>query len=170
MLVIIFLKSQIVRNDNQCSQYHFQVAWFKKARQYFPDSKLLINDYDILNNYNNTVPVYRQLITLLKDSGLIDGIGLQGHFLESYSLEEIKKNLDSIATLNLPIYIAEFDLDIANDQSQKNKYEELFPLLWNHPLLKGFTFWGYKQGNIWRSNGYLKIAEWNKSSCNVLVN
>jgi endo-1,4-beta-xylanase len=129
---------------------------FKKARQYFPKAKLLINDYDILNNFNNTVQPYRKIITLLKDSNLIDGIGLQGHFLENYTVQTITKNLESIASLGLPIYIAEFDLDIADDEAQKTKYASVFPVLWEHPQVKGITLWGYKQGNIWRTNAYLR--------------
>ena len=129
---------------------------FKKAREVFPNSKLLINDYDILNNYKNTVPKYRELIGILKDSMLLDGIGCQSHFLESYSTKLISRMLDSLATHEIPIYISEFDLQFTSDQGQLTKYEQVFPLLWEHPMVKGVTLWGYKEGSIWRDDAYLK--------------
>jgi len=49
------------------------------AREIFPeDTKLMINDYGILNDMN-AAGRYREIIELLQLRGLIDGIGVQGH-------------------------------------------------------------------------------------------
>jgi endo-1,4-beta-xylanase len=57
------------------------VIWsFQKARLHCPNSKLLINDYDILNNAANTNS-YLIIINLLKARNLVDGIGVQSHHL-----------------------------------------------------------------------------------------
>jgi GH35 family endo-1,4-beta-xylanase len=48
------------------------------ARRHFPDSKLLINDYNITNKPENTRR-YRQIIELLQKEDLVDGIGVQAH-------------------------------------------------------------------------------------------
>ena len=131
------------------------VIWsFEKARQYFPNARLLINDYNILNSDGATTN-YLTIINLLKDRGLIDGIGEQAHFYETTSLTTIQNNLARLAATGLPIYISEFDLDFADDTAQLNRYQTLFPVFWTNPAVRGITFWGYKQGAIWRTNGYL---------------
>ena len=127
---------------------------FQLARQYIPQAKLLINDYGILNSSSNTT-AYAQIINLLKDRGLIDGIGCQAHGLESTSAATLQSNLDILAATGLPIYISEFDLNIQNDTQQKTKFQELFPVMWQHPGVKGVTMWGYLQGRTWLTNSYL---------------
>ena len=127
---------------------------FQLARQYIPQAKLLINDYGIINSNGNTTS-YIQIIGLLKDRGLIDGIGEQGHGFESVSAATIQSNLDRLAALGLPIYITEFDLNIQDDNQQMAKYQELFPVMWQHPAVKGITLWGYIQGKTWETYTYL---------------
>jgi endo-1,4-beta-xylanase len=127
---------------------------FELARFYFPKAILLINEYNILSSGTN-VQTYSQIINLLKARGLIDGIGCQGHFLESTSAAIVRTNLNTLANLGLPIYISEFDLNLANDTLQLNKYKEIFPVLWEHQAVKGITLWGYRQGYIWRTDAYL---------------
>ena len=87
---------------------------FELARKYIPNAKLLINDYGIIND-NSATTSYIQIINLLKDRGLIDGIGVQGHrfALESANTTTLKNNLDRLAATGLPIYISEFDLVIS---------------------------------------------------------
>lgn len=131
------------------------VIWsFEKAREYCPNAKLFLNDYNIVSSASATT-AYIGIINLLKSKNLIDGIGEQGHFLETTPLATIEENLNKLAALELPIHISEFDIHLASDADQKNKYEELFPVLWSHPGVKGITLWGYKQGQIWRENAYL---------------
>jgi endo-1,4-beta-xylanase len=58
------------------------VVWsFERARGYFPDAVLLINEYNILCCAPNRAR-YADLVTLLQERGLIDGIGVQAHGLE----------------------------------------------------------------------------------------
>ncbi len=54
---------------------------FKLARQYFPNAKLVLNDYGITNDGNATTR-YLTIINLLQAEGLIDHIGVQGHAFE----------------------------------------------------------------------------------------
>ncbi|MBD3343940.1 MAG: hypothetical protein GF401_02620, partial [Chitinivibrionales bacterium] len=86
------------------------VIWsFKKARQYAPDATLLINEYDVLKS-DNILSQYKDVIQLLVDSNLVDGIGVQGHFLEGQSASALKRRLDSLAVFGLPIYVSEYDV------------------------------------------------------------
>ena len=131
------------------------VIWsFQKARQSFPNARLILNDYNVINSDSATTS-YLTLINLLKDRGLIDGIGEQAHNFESTSVTTLQNNLNRLAATGLPIYISELDIDIANDQSHLARYQALFPVFWTHTSVRGITLWGYKQGQMWRENGFL---------------
>jgi endo-1,4-beta-xylanase len=135
------------------------VIWaFEKARAKFPGKQLLLNDYNILKSDAATTN-YLTIINLLKDRGLIDGIGEQGHFLENTSATTIRNNLNRLAATGLPVYITEYDVNIANDANQQAKYQEQFPIFWENPQVRGVTLWGYRQGAIWRSDAYLKRTD-----------
>jgi endo-1,4-beta-xylanase len=139
------------------------VVWtFTKARQYMPQAKLLLNDYGIIND-NAATTSFIVIINILKTRGLIDGIGVQGHRfeLESADTSIMRGNLDRLAATGLPIYISELDLGNLNDYGtpddnvQLQLYQRIFPVLWGHPGVKGITFWGYLEGQMWQPTCYL---------------
>ncbi len=135
---------------------------FVLARKYMPNTKLILNDYGIIND-NNATSSYLQIINLLKDRGLIDGIGVQGHRfeLENASVTTLKYNLDRLAATGLPIYISEMDLGnygdsgTPDDQVQLQLFQKIFPVLWEHPGVQGITLWGYKEGAMWQTTCFL---------------
>jgi endo-1,4-beta-xylanase len=138
------------------------VIWcFKKARQYCPDAKLHLNEYRILNS-TETTDQYLTIIDTLQSRGLIDGIGLQGHFIEDADTAVMRSNLDRLAETGLPIYVTEYDVNIADDTLQYLKYREQFPVIWEHPGVAGVTLWGYIQGRIWRKDSYLIMKDGSK--------
>jgi len=132
------------------------IVWsFEKARQYCPKAKLLINEYNVIEGWT-PVQDYVNLINILKTRGLIDGIGVQNHGLESTNLNDVKSRLTQLGNTGLPIYVSELDLDFGTDENAlKNRYQALLPVLYEHPAVAGITFWGYLQGHHWRANAYL---------------
>ena len=131
------------------------VIWsFETAREHCGDAKLLLNDYGILNSSTST-PQYVEIVNLLKDRGLIDGVGVQGHGYESTPLSTLQSNLNQLAATGVPIYLSEYEVDRADDSQQAQIFQEQFPLFWEHPSVAGVTLWGYIQGQIWKSNAYL---------------
>jgi len=135
------------------------VIWaFEKARQAFPDAKLLINDYSILSDSANTHE-YIQIIELLKAKDLIDGIGCQGHGLEKVEPNLIESNLRLLDETGLPIYISEYDVDESTDIKQLEIFQRQIPIFWNDPQVRGITLWGYVQGQTWRPYTYLVRAD-----------
>lgn len=140
-------------------------AWvsntFAQARQKFPNSELLLNDFNILLSDENTTD-YLEIITLLQAEALIDGIGLQGHFLENTNAEIIRANLNRLGATGLPVYISEFDLNIADDQQQLERMQLLFPLFYSSKYVKGITFWGYRENQLWQENSRLINADGTK--------
>ena len=144
------------------SGWDWVITSFTWARQYCaPGVKLLLNEYNILQDANVTTR-YIQLIDTLKNRGLIDGIGVQGHYFELrsqvstggyvYDTTTLKANLDRLAAIGLPIYISEFDIEEPDEATQLAQYKIYFPLFWNHPGVKGITLWGWFQSDIWTSH------------------
>lgn len=118
------------------------VIWsFRQAMKNFPGSKLILNEYDILNG-QKPIEKLIGIVKLLKERNLIDGIGIQGHFIEKTDSSDIRKRLYKVAGLGLPIYISEYDCSIADDSAQLTKYKEQFPIFWECPQVKG----GYIMG------------------------
>jgi endo-1,4-beta-xylanase len=130
------------------------VKSFELARKYFPKSELILNDYNV-EAQDSAATDYLKIINLLKDRGLIDGIGLQAHFLERAELSLVAGNLDRYAATGLPIYVSELDFNLSNDARQAQRMRDFFTLFWQHPSVLGVTHWGYLQGNVWQSDAYL---------------
>ncbi len=140
------------------------ITAFELARQYSPPGAVLIlNEYNVLHS-NTTTTNYLNLINLLKDRNLIDGIGIQGHYFEFrsavdatsnvyvYDINTIKGNLDRLADTGLPVYITEFDIDEPDDTNQLEQYQVYFPIFWTQPGVKGITFWGYIEFDVWNAH------------------
>ncbi len=130
------------------------VKSFQLARKYFPNAELLLNDYSIAS-LDSATSDYLAIVNILKERGLLDGIGLQGHFLERAELPIVAGNVDRMAATGLPIYISELDVNFANDARQAQRMRDLFTLFWQHPSVLGVTHWGYLQGNMWQADAYL---------------
>jgi len=125
---------------------------FRLARQYFPGSKLILNEYSVINSSTTTQQMIG-IVNLLKADSLIDGIGEQAHAFttRNTSLSTMKGNLDALAATGIPLYITEFDIDGPTDLVQLQEMQRVFPLFWEHPAVKGVTLWGYRYG-LWRND------------------
>jgi len=134
--------------------FDWVIKAFEMARRYFPKSELLLNDYNV-EALDSAATDYLNIINLLKSRGLIDGIGLQAHFLERVEVSSVAANLDRFAATGLPIYVSELDLNLSNDAKQAQRMRDLFTLFWQHPSVLGVTHWGFLQGNMWQPDAYL---------------
>jgi endo-1,4-beta-xylanase len=146
---------------NGTTGWDWVIKSFELARQYIPQAKLILNDYGIIND-NVATTTYLTIINLLKQRNLIDGIGVQGHQFElvNAASNTLKGNLDRLWATGIPIYISELDLGptsgtTPNEDSQLSVYKRVFPILFEHPGVKGITFWGYIQGRMWQTNTYI---------------
>jgi GH35 family endo-1,4-beta-xylanase len=130
---------------------------FELARKFWSSSsKLILNDYNIINSSSATNDLIK-IVNILKDKSLIDGIGIQAHGFEidGPSIITLKSNLDKLAATGVPIYISEFDLSSSDDAIQLQKYKTIFPTLYEHPGVVGITLWGYVYAQTWRADAHL---------------
>ncbi|HWA27869.1 MAG TPA: endo-1,4-beta-xylanase [Lacunisphaera sp.] len=131
------------------------ITSFQLARAKFPNAKLFINEYGTETNATARNQLIG-IITLLKERNLIDGIGIQAHAfnLDNMTAAQMTTCLDAYAATGLDLYITELDIrgPLATEASQSSKYQELFPVMWTHPAVKGITLWGYIVGQTWLAN------------------
>lgn len=118
---------------------------FQLARQYCPNSTLILNDY------NNIRWQHNEFIALAKAQGnYIDAVGLQSHELKGMTAAQVQTAIDNIWNqVGKPIYISEYDIGDTNDQVQLQNFQAHFPVFWNHPHVAGITIWGYVNGRTW---------------------
>lgn len=135
------------------------VVWtFRRARLHGNThgftGKLILNEWGI-DRDEKKLNRFRDIVSILQQESLIDAIGVQGHFLEHVDPARVKRSLDYLAETGLPIYISEFELDIADDARHHRRFVALFSMFWEHPAVRGVTVWGHREGRMWRQNGYL---------------
>ncbi|WP_437774830.1 endo-1,4-beta-xylanase [Sorangium sp. So ce1097] len=134
------------------SGHDWIVNSFKWARELCPASTLILNDY---NNIEYEVEHRRfvELVkTLLEAGAPIDALGAEAHDAYRTETATVKGYIDGLAETGLPVYITEYDIDLADDDAQRRVMEEQFTMFYNHAAVKGITLWGYIVGSTWRSN------------------
>ena len=119
---------------------------FQLARQYCPNSILILNDYNVLSwNTSEFIAMAEPVIR----AGVVDAIGLQAHGLEDRPFSDIQAKFNRIAALGLPIYVSEYDIAKTDDQTQLRIMQQHFPFFYEHPQVHGITLWGYIYGRTW---------------------
>ncbi len=119
---------------------------FQLARKYCPNATLILNDYNVLTwNTDAFISMAKPAV----DAGVVDAIGVQSHGMEGWTKESLETNLNKVSALGLPIYVSEYDIAKTDDQEQLQIMQSQFPMLYNHPSVKGITLWGYVYGKTW---------------------
>jgi endo-1,4-beta-xylanase len=135
---------------------------FRTAREVDPDAKLFYNDYSATN------PTKREkiytLLSRLKAEGLVDGMGLQGHWnINAPASEIIIDALNRYASLGIELHITELDVSVYPnnsdpqvdytlqiEQSLQISYARIFNLFRLHKdKITNVTFWGLADHHSW---------------------
>ena len=129
------------------------------AHQYCPNAILLINDYNTIENASDNANIIKIVNAIKKVGAPINAVGAQAHAVYSVAgssasgVNTVKGYIDAIATqTGLPVYISEYDINVADDTTQKNDMQAEFTMFWNDPNVKGVTLWGYIEGATWETN------------------
>jgi endo-1,4-beta-xylanase len=135
------------------SGYDWIVNAFKWARAACPNATLIMNDYNTIE-YQTDHDHFISIVQAIKAAGApIDAIGAQGHDAYKLSTSTVQGLLDSLASqTGLPVYITEYDINLADDTQQSQVMQSQFTMFWNDPNVKGITLWGYIEGATWETN------------------
>jgi len=129
---------------------------FKWARQACPNSILVLNDYNNVEQAGDVQHTIDIVNAIKKVNAPIDAIGCQTHGASGMSSASLKTNIDKLASATgLPVYITEYDLNIADDTKQASVMKDQFTMFWQNNNVKGITLWGYVVGSTWETNSGL---------------
>ncbi len=138
---------------------------FRAARRADPDARLFYNDYGIEAGIKLEHAL--ALVEKLKQQGLIDGVGIQGHWsVFDPATDVVRAAIERFAALGLEVQITELDLslfrygDTARDTGsredlrarQAERYASLFRMFREQARLghlTGVTFWGVADNHTW---------------------
>jgi len=111
--------------------YDWAIWLFEKARFYFPNAKLVINDFELETNSAGRNEILA-LVKVLRDRGLVDGFGTQAHSfnVDGISANNLQSALNDMAKSGVPVYVTEMDLkgSPVSETNQLNSYKSSFPI------------------------------------------
>ncbi len=143
------------KTNTAIDDFGWQIWLFTEARRIFPNTKLVLNDYGLEGN-NQAIDEMLKLVRALRDRGLIDGFGTQAHWfsVDRQPAGRISQDCSRMARGGVPVYVTELDLAGGNDsnnneQQQLASFQTHFPEFWEHPDVKGITWWGHVLGRTW---------------------
>ncbi len=145
------------------------------VREGDPKAVLYLNDYDILtgNRLDDFVAHARGLL----DQGVpIGGLGVQGHLhAESFDPDVLKKSLEVLAELDLPIRVTEFNvpgqrsrfmrerklrMTEAEEEAKAKAIVDYYRICFAQPAVKGILMWGFWEGANWIPASSLYRRDW----------
>jgi GH35 family endo-1,4-beta-xylanase len=136
------------------------VKMFQWAHIADPEAALCINEYEVLDG--QLTDRYVELVRgLIANGAPIHCLGVQSHVTPSLAPVDIRRRLDKMAVLGLPIYITEVSVysgwragqnvqvNTLTEQQQADYLDVLVTELFLHPAVHGIMFWGFWDGNHW---------------------
>jgi endo-1,4-beta-xylanase len=141
------------------SGYDWIVNAFKWARAACPNAILILNDYNNIE-YSTDNSHFISIVNAIKAAGApIDAMGAQAHDAYKLSTTTVQGFLDKLSSsTGLPVYITEYDINLADDTQQQTVMQSEFTMFWNDSNVKGITLWGYIVGATWETNSGLMTS------------
>lgn len=142
------------------------VEWsFRTADRYFPNNRLVINDYNIWTpgSYNNRNLYYMQIERLLRDGIThLDSVGFQFHSFfpkdaeagmaaTRYNPEILYRLMDAYAPLGLAEQITEMTIPAysnteEDEEIQAELLEGVYSVFFSHPAMEAVIYWNLVDG------------------------
>ncbi len=140
------------------------VRWFQMAKSLDSSAQLFINDYSMLNSIVSprNIKEYIDTINSLRQRGApIEAIGIQGHVgRQPRNPAQIISDLDLFTPVGLPVQITEFDINMTDDTLQADYTKDFLIACYSHPIVTGFTIWGFWQGAHWKPDAAMFRKDW----------
>ncbi len=179
-----YIMAKLAPGTPTAAQEAVQIApWFKKAKDADPTAQLFINEYNMLNFWQEDdadIKKYKALIDAIRDAGgEIGGIGLQGHMDRMITKDQATRRLRILAAPmaptaahpnglpGLPIEVTELDVNTqvwaATPQQQADVVANILDAAFETTIddtskqlvVQGITIWGMNDSTHWRKNAVL---------------
>jgi len=140
--------------------YGIRPWMFQAANAIDPNCKLFLNDYNVINGGYN-LSIYKQMAYDLAAQGApIHGLGVQCHMTTGFNPATIKARFDSVAEVNLPIWVSEFDVSQPDVNVRADELEDFYRVAFSHPSVDGILMWGFWEDSHWRDDAYIVNSDW----------
>jgi len=139
------------------------MSWLSLARSLDNKTRLYINDYDVLEGYQQGHALWAAglLRYLVQNKAQLDGFGLQGHFGQMIkSFFDLDARLALLTPFNLPLAITEFDVDVSDLQLQADYTADFTTWAFSQPAITEFLMWGFWARRHWMPNAALYTTDW----------
>jgi endo-1,4-beta-xylanase len=141
------------------------VKAFQFARAADPKVKLFYNDYNIESGAKHDAAL--RLVAALRAKGLIDGVGIQGHWsIASAQPQLVREAIRQFVAIGVEVQITELDVSVYRwgdtssyttlpsdlEKRQAESYGALFKVFREEAgpgKLTGVTFWGIADDHTW---------------------
>lgn len=144
--------------------------WAKEA---FPNSSLVINDYNLESSCGKRRGLYKLVKGMLKRGVPVDTVGLQMHInWKNPSISKIERTIELFGSLKLNVIITEMEVSAYKDKNfskpdprreyttdfleqQAERYFKLFDCFKNEAkvgILKDVVLWGISDRFSWKNN------------------
>ncbi|MCX7727779.1 MAG: endo-1,4-beta-xylanase, partial [Chitinispirillaceae bacterium] len=126
----------------------------EEARKIDPISKFVINDYNLIEQYD----VIDKFIAKVKPlSPYYDIVGCEGHFSKYVERSSYEQKINKLASqLNKPIWLTEVDFTIGDTANvgtlQADKMEELMRTCFANKNVEGLIIWVWCKRRMWRND------------------
>ena len=130
-----------------------------------PECRVCMNEFGVLSSEGKCRRYIEKVKAILKQGGVIDALGCQGHYHgEDFNRTTLKRCLDMLGELNLPILITEFNMPGQKSKYRGNHKGKLSPdeekrkavavrdylrISFQHPSVEAFIFWGAWEPHLW---------------------
>lgn len=172
-------KNYILRDGNDRSMWYdilgpdYVDKAFLWAKEAFPKSSLVINDYNLEMVEGKRMGMYNLVKGMLERGIPVDTVGLQMHInIENPPVSEIEKTIELYGSLGLNVIVTEMevsmykDLDFAHPdprmeytpelfEKQAERYYQLFECFKKEAkagILKDVVFWGITDALSWKND------------------
>lgn len=125
---------------------------------------MFINEYSMLNGIGSpqNIKSYIDTIKALRKAGApVEAVGVQGHVgRQPRNPDQVISDLDLFKPLGLPVHITEFDVNTPDEQLQADYTRDFLIACYSHPMVTGFTMWGYWEGDHWKPDAAMYRKDW----------
>lgn len=148
------------------------LRWFQLARTLDPQSKLFVNDYNILAaggaDVNHQNYLFELTKWMLANDAPVDGVGMQGHFDRVTPPALMQTIIERFSTLPVQLAVTEFDINMADEELQAEYTRDVMTMIFSQPKFTDFLMWGFWEKSHWLPMAAMYRADWS-SKPNALV-
>ena len=147
--------------------YSIRLWMFQAAYAIDPNCLLFLNDYNVIN-WGSNLSDYKQMAYDLAAQGApIHGLGVQCHMTTGFNPATVKARFDSVAEVNLPIWVTEFDISQPDVNIRADELENFYRVAFSHPSVEGILMWGFWEDSLWRDDCYIVDSNWTLNAAGV---